>query len=247
MMVDADSFIFVPPPQLASARRVLIKPVAGYPYPHPVTTSRETLAAVISGIRRVSDADIILLEESRSSEPMHRIYRMLGYDFPRVNMMDVRNCHYVEVENPLVKPLALPTLWVPNVVLACDYLISVASFKIFADGGSFTLKNLLGLLPSNKYGGRGTNRKDMLQQLGISSVVADTYFTLPFDCGIVDARKKFIGTDDPTMGIIEDCGKVFVGEPYEVDREASAAAGVTSNYLALIEEAKGQLSAKTLT
>ncbi len=247
MMVDAESFIFVPPPQLASARRVLIKPVAGYPFPHPVTTSRETLAAVISGIRRVSDADIILLEESRSDEPMHKIYRMLGYDFPRVNMMDIRSCHFVEVENPLVKPLALPTLWVPNVVLACDYLISVASFKIFPDGGSFTLRNLLGLLPSSKYGGRGTPRKDMLGQLGINNVVTDTYFTLPFDCGIVDARKKFIGTDDPTQGILEEFGKVFVGEPYEVDREASDAAGVTTRYLALIEEAKGQLSAKSLT
>lgn len=247
MMVEADDFIFVPPPQLASARRILIKPSAGYPLPHPVTTSRETLAAVIQGIRRVSDADVILLEESDSPEPLHRIYRILGYDFPRVGLMDVRNCHYVEVENPLAKPLALPTIWVPNVVLSCDYLISVSSFKIFPGGGSFTVENLLGLLPSIKYGGKGTPQKDLLQKLGIHNVVVDTYFTLPFDCGIVDARKKFLGTDDPTQGIAEDYGKVFVGEPYEVDCEASAAAGVTTKYLALIEEAKGQFSAKSLT
>lgn len=247
MMVDADSFIFVPPPQLASARRILIKPNAGYPVSHPVTTSRETLAAVIRGIRRVSDADIILLEESRSSEPIHRIYRLLGYDFPRVGLLDVGSCHYVEVENPLPKSLALPTIWVPNVVLACDYLISVSAFKIFPEGGSFTLKNLVGLLPSSKYGGRGAPRKDMLHQLGIHNVIADIYFTIPFDCGIVDARRKFTGTDDPTQGIVEDYGKVFVGEPYEVDYEASAAAGVTTRYLALIEEARVQFSAKSLT
>ncbi|HLB12391.1 MAG TPA: DUF362 domain-containing protein [Dehalococcoidia bacterium] len=247
MMVDADSFVFVPPPQLASARRVLIKPNAGYPLPHPVTTSRETLAAVVSGIRRVSDADIILLEESRCAEPVHKIYRGLGYDFPRVSLLDVRSQHYVEVENPLTKPLALPTIWVPNVILACDYLISVASYKVFPDGGSFTLKNLVGLLPSGKYGGRDTSHKDMLHQLGIHNVITDIYFTIPFDCGIVDARKKFIGTDEPTEGIVEEYGKVFVGEPYEVDCEASAAAGITTRYLALIEEAKGQFSAKSLT
>lgn len=247
MMVDADTFMFVPPPQLASARRVLIKPNAGYPFPHPVTSSRETLGVVISGIRRISDADIIVLEESRSAEPIHRIYRMLGYDFPRVNLMDVRSCHYVEVENPLPKPLALPTIWVPNVVLACDYLISLCSFKIYPDGGSFALKNLLGLLPSAKYGGRGSARRDLLDQLGIDNVITDIYFTLPFDCGIVDARKKLIGTDDPTEGVVEDFGKVFVGDPYEVDREASEAAGVSTKYLALIEEAKSQLSAKSLT
>lgn len=246
-MVDADSFIFVPPPQLASASRVLIKPNAGYPLPHPVTTSRETLAAVIAGIRRVSDADIVLLEESRSSEPMHRIYRLLSYEFPRVGLLDVRSCHCVEVENPLTKPLALPTVWVPNVVLSCDYLISVSAFKIFPEGGSFTVKNLVGLLPSNKYGGRGDPREDLLHQLGIDNVVVDVYFTLPFDCGIVDARKKFTGTDDPTQGIVEDYGKVFVGEPYEVDREASAAAGVSTRYLTLIEEARKQLPAKSLT
>ncbi|MDP2726036.1 MAG: DUF362 domain-containing protein [Dehalococcoidia bacterium] len=247
MMVDADSFVFVPPPQLASARRVLIKPNAGYPCPHPVTTSRETLAAVIKGIRRVSDADIVFLEESRSSEPMHKIYRILGYDFPRVGLLDVRSCHYVEVENPLGKPLALPTIWVPNIVLACDYLISVSAFKVFPSGGSFTLKNLVGLLPSSKYDGRCVPKKDLLHQLGVPNVVADIYFTIPFDCGIIDARKKFVGTDDPTEGIIEDYGKVFVGEPYEVDREASTAAGVTTRYLALIEEAKGQFPAKSLT
>lgn len=247
MIVDADSFIFVPPPQLASARRVLIKPNAGYPVPHPVTTSKETLVAVISGIRRVSDADIIMLEESRSSETMHKIYRGLGYDFPRIRLMDVRSQHYVEVENPLPKPLALPTMWVPNVILACDYLISVASFKIFPDGGSFTLRNIVGLLPSSKYGGRGSSQNDLLHQMGIHNVVTDIYFTIPFDCGIVDARKKFVGTDDPTQGSIEDFGKVFVGEPYEVDCEAAAAAGVTTRYLTLIDEAKGQISAKSLT
>jgi hypothetical protein len=248
MMVDADKFIFVPPPPLASARRVLVKPNAAYPFPHPVTTSRETLDAVIRGIRRISDADIILLEGSRCSEPVHKIYRALGYDFPRVTMMDVRSCRYVEIENPLAKPFALPTIWVPNVVLSCDYLISIAPFKVFQDRGSFCLENLVRLLPSAKYEGKWGSNRAMIEQLGIHNVVADLYFTLPFDCGIVDARKVFRGREDPTQGETGEWGKVFVGEPYEVDCEASAFAGVATQYLNLIQEARDQShAAKSLT
>jgi len=69
-------------------------------------------------------------------------------------------------------------------------------------------------------------------------VVADLYFTLPFDLGIIEARQKFIGQKDLTLGEIEECGQVFVGEPYEVDSEASRILGLKTDYLALIEEAR---------
>ncbi|MBI2849370.1 MAG: DUF362 domain-containing protein [Chloroflexi bacterium] len=242
MIFDADNFVFSLPSNLASARRVLIKPNAAYALPHPVTTSRETLFAVILGIRKVSDADIIILEESDTEEPAHNIYRLLGYDFPRVIMLDVRDCVYVEVENPLSKPFALSTMWVPNVVLSCDYLISVASFKVFPEGGSFTVKNLIGLLPRSKYHGKSIYTKDLLHQLGLPNVVADLYFTLPFDCGIIDARMMFKGEDDPTFGQSREFGKIFVGEPYEVDLEGSRTAGVTTKYLELIREVKEQVA-----
>jgi hypothetical protein len=74
--------------------------------------------------------------------------------------------------------------------------------------------------------------------LGIEQVIADLYFTLPFDLGIIEARQKFVAEDDPTQGIIEECGRVFVGEPYEVDSEASRELGLKTDYLALIKEAR---------
>ncbi len=64
MIFEAANFVFEPPLELAFARRILIKPSAGSSQPHPVTTSRETLAAVIAGIRKVSSADILILEGS---------------------------------------------------------------------------------------------------------------------------------------------------------------------------------------
>ncbi|GAH71721.1 unnamed protein product, partial [marine sediment metagenome] len=79
---------------------------------------------------------------------------------------------------------------------------------------------------------------EALYSLGIDKVIADLYFTLPFDLGIIEARQKFIGQEDPTQGWVEECGNVFVGEPYEVDREASKILGLKTDYLDLIKEAR---------
>jgi hypothetical protein len=162
----------------------------------------------------------------------------LGYDFPRVLTLDVKDCIWVEVDNPLSKPLAVPTFWVPNVILSSDYLISVAPLKVFNGRGSLSIMNLLTLLPSSKYGGEAPTGWGALYSLGIEKVMADLYFTLPFDLGIIEARQKFISQDDPTRGEVEEYGKVFIGEPYKVDREASEAAGVQTEYLDLIKGAK---------
>lgn len=237
----ASEFAFEPPPEIARARRVLIKPCACYPLPHPVTTSRETLEVVIDAIRRVSEADILFLEGNPDGGSMHPIYRALGYDFPRVLTLDVRDSVLVEVENPLSKPFVLSTFWLPNVVLSCDYLMTIAPFKLLDGRGSFSIENLLGLLPVSKYRGEKGYGLSTLYDLGIERVIADLYFTLPFDMGIIDARKKLIATTDYTRGREEDYGKIFIGEPYQIDCEASRAAGVEMEYLKLIEAARAEL------
>ncbi len=242
MIFDAMKFVFEPPPVVARARRVLIKPNAAYPLPYPVTTSRETLAAIIEGIRQVSDADIVLLEGTPGGGSVHPIYHALGYDFPRVLMLDVKDSIWVEVENPLAHPFAISTFWVPNVVLSSDYLITIAPLKVFGNSGGLSIENLLSLLPVEKYRRESSAGWGELYSLGIHRVIADLYFTLPFDLGVIDARKKLISVDDPTKGEVEEYGKVFIGEPYGVDREASEACGLVTEHLRLIEMAKMELA-----
>jgi len=241
VIYGADDFVFNPPPRIRWARRILLKPCAGCCYPYPVTTSRSILRSVITAIRQVSEADILLLEGNANQEPMKPIYDALSYDFPRVLTLDVKDCVFVEVENPLIRPFALSTFWLPNVLLYCDYLITVSPFKVNARQGDLSIRNLLSLLPVAKYHGDTGSGWDTLYSLGIDRVIADLYFTLPFDLGIIDARQKLVVTDDPTDGETEDYGKIFVGEPYEVDCEASRAEGVITEYLQWIEIAKAQL------
>jgi len=238
LIFDASRFVFEPPSVVSRARRVLIKPSAAYPLSYPVSTSPGMLSAIIEGIRQISDADILILEGTPGGEPVFPIYQTLGYNFPRVLRLDVRDCVWVEIDNPLPKPLAVPTFWVPNVILSCDYLINVAPLKVIKGSGSLSIMNLLGVLPSSKYGGGAKGGWRALYSLGIDKVIADLYFTLPFDLGIIEARQKFIGQDDPTKGEVEEYGKVFVGEPYEVDSEASRILGLKTDYLDLIKEAR---------
>jgi len=245
LIFDSADFVFKAPPVLSTVRRVLIKPSAGYPVPYPVTTSRDMLSAVIKGIRQVTDADILLLEGTPGGGPVHPVYQALGYNFPRVLTLDVKDCIWVEVENPLPRPLAVPTFWVPNVVLSSDYLITVAPLKVMGGVGSFSLMNLLTVLPGSKYDGGAPGGWGSLYSLGIDRVVADLYFTLSFDLGVIEARQKFISQGDPARGEVEEYGKVFVGEPYEVDREASAALGLKAEYLDLIREAKAGFEAES--
>ena len=238
MIFDASEFVFRAPSIISRARRVLIKPSAGYPVSYPVTTSREILSLIIKGIRQVSDADILLLDGTPGGEPIYPIYQALGYDFPRVLTLDVKDCIWVEVDNPLPKSLVVPTFWVPNVVLSSDYLISVAPLKVVRGVGNLSIVNLLSLLPSGKYGNGSWGGWEDLFDLGIEKVLTDLYFTLPFDLGIIEAQPKFVSKGEPTRGEVEECGKIFVGEPYQVDLEASQALGIRANYLDLIEEAR---------
>jgi len=238
LIFEASEFVFKPPATVSRARRVLIKPSACYPVPYPASTSRDILATIIRGIRQVSDADILLLEGTPGGGSIYPIYQALGYDFPRVLMLDVKDCIWVEVDNPLPKPLAVPTFWVPNVILSSDYLITVAPLKILQGRASLSIMNMLTLLPSSKYRGEAPGGWGSLYGLGIDRVVADLYFTLPFDLGIIEARQKFVVTDEPSQGEVEEYGKVFVGEPYEVDCEAAEALGLRTEYLNLIGEAK---------
>ena len=238
MIFEASEFVFKAPPLVSRARRILIKPSAAYPVPYPVTTSPDILLALIAGIREVSDADILLLEGTPGEDPVYPIYQTLGYNFPRVLTLDVKDSIYVEVDNPLPKPLAIPTFWVPNVILSSDYLITVTPLKVLQDKGGLSLMNLLSLLPSSKYRGEAPGWWEALYDLGIDKVIADLYFTLPFDLGIIEARQKFTSQGDPVRGEVEECGKVFIGEPYKVDCEAAEALDLKVDYLDLIKGAK---------
>ncbi len=241
MIVKDSDFTFTPPPQLAWARRVLIKPCAGYPFSYPATTSPKLLNTIIKGIRKLSNADILIADGTPSGESIYPVYQALGYNFHHVLMLDIRDSIFIEVQNPLSQFYAVESFWVPNVVLRSDFLISVTPFRVCGNSGRFSVANLLSLLPTSKYKKGKSGGWGALYELGIERVLADLYFTLPFDLGIIEARQKLSCTDDPAKGEAEDYGKILIGEPHEIDIEASQIAGIMSEHLGLITEGRVQL------
>ena len=240
---NSEKFVFEAPSAIARARRVLIKPVAGYAMPYPVTTSREMMISIIMGIRQISDADILILDGTPTGSPIESMYKELRYDFPRVLTLDVRDTTLVEVENPLLKPLVMPTFMLPSIILSSDYLISVAPLKIVGGVGRLSIFNLLGLIPATKYGSGAKGGWEDLYALGIDKVLADLFYTMPFDLGIIEARFKFVSKSDSVNGENEPLGKIFVGEPYKVDMEVSQSLGIKMDYLKLIDDARMDLEA----
>ena len=241
VIVKDSDFVFTPPPQLAWARRVLIKPCAGYALPYPITTSPKLLNAVIRGIRKVSNADILIADGTPGGESIYPIYQALGYSFRQVLMLDIRDSIFIEVQNPLTQFYAVESFWVPNVVLRSDFLISITPFKVCRGSGQFSVANLLSLLPVSKYRTGRSGGWGALYELGIEKVLADLYFTLPFDLGIIEASQRFSCTDDPTQGEAEDYGKILAGEPHQIDLQAADIAGLECEHLSLITEGRCQL------
>lgn len=241
MIVESSRYVFKPPPLLSRARRVLIKPnivpgASGYVY-----TSHRMMSHLIDKIKQVSDADIVIIEGMADGQSMQPIYKELEYDFPRVLTLDVKDCTWVEVENPLPHPYAITNFWIPNVVLSSDYLISVAPYRVLGNNGFFSIKNLLSLLPIDKYKGEASGGRGSLAEFGMEKVLADLYFTLPFDLGIIDATQKMISDDDSGKYRAEKFEKIYSGEPYDIDREATQASGLEMDYLNLIEAGKAEL------
>jgi len=54
-------------------------------------------SAMIQGIRRVSDADILLLKGTPYESPVQPVYQVLGYNSAPVLMLDAKGCIWVEV------------------------------------------------------------------------------------------------------------------------------------------------------
>jgi hypothetical protein len=243
VIFDADEFVFEAPPSISRARRVLIKPTAGSTQGYPLNTSRNMLVNIIKGIRRISDADILILEGTSDGKPMAPVYQSLDYNFPRVLLLDVKDTTMVEVDNPLLKPLVMPTFLVPNVILSADYLISVTPLKIIAGQAALSIPNLLSLLSGARQSVEALGDWEVLIAQDKNRVLADLYYTMPFDLGIIEAEKKLVSKTEAGKGEAEYYGKVFVGEPYHVDKEVSQALGIKMEYLKLIDEARVDLEA----
>jgi uncharacterized protein (DUF362 family) len=211
------------PEAVSQCRRILLKPNAGYPLGHPVTTRVTLLIQVIESLRSVnSKAEILVLEGSTSQGEQASNFQALGYEALGVKLLDAeqQELHAYPVPS-LGRAPNFSEIWAPKLLQEVDFAVSLSAYKLFPNNSgvglwnaSLTVKNFFGLLPRKRYTSGNPNSRGQLHKRGLQQSIMDVYAALKpyFHYGIVDAEQGFSSTgNSPTKGTSGYLGKVFSG------------------------------------
>lgn len=211
------------PEAVSQSRRILLKPNAGYPLGHPVTTRVTLLVQVIESLRSVNPkAEIFMLEGSTSQGQQASNFQALGYEALGVKLLDA------ELQEMCSYPVSsfgrapnFSEIWAPKLIKEVDFAVSISAYKLFPNNSgaglwnaSLTVKNLFGLLPRNRYTSGNPKSRGQLHKRGLQQSIIDVYAALGnyFHYGIVDAEQGFSSTgNSPTKGTSGYLGKIFSG------------------------------------
>jgi uncharacterized protein (DUF362 family) len=212
------------PEAVSQARRILLKPNAGYPLGHPVTTRVTLLAQVIESLRSVNPkAEILVLEGSTSQGEQASNFQALGYEALGVKLLDaeLQELHAYPVQSfpSSGRTPNFSEIWAPKLLKEVDFAISISACKLFPNSSgaglwnaSLTVKNFFGLLPRNRYTSGNPKSRGQLHKRGLQQSIIDVYAALGsyFHYGIVDAEQGFSSTgNSPTKGTSGYLSKVF--------------------------------------
>ena len=102
---------------------------------------------------------------------------------------------------------SLSELYLPNTVLDCDLLVSLAKMKTHHwAGATLSMKNFFGVVPGAIYGWP----KNVLHWAGIPECIADLHYSLPPQFAIVDGIEAMEG-NGPILGTKKLAGVIVAG------------------------------------
>ncbi|WP_413165174.1 DUF362 domain-containing protein [Capilliphycus salinus ALCB114379] len=247
------TFVYQPPPNALTAKRILVKPNLGYPVGPPVTVSRGVLGAVLQGLRQANpDAEILVVEGVCSPVSLSEIIARNGLSdlfTDKIKLLDADKLPLMEYPNRSPQPVRFTSMHAPAILQEVDCRISIGALKRTHLKNepliSASLKNLYGLFPRSKYKARSPNSRGQLHRPSVPLILQDVYFCIGylFDGAVVDGDRKFISPDwKPDKGKSIELGKVFWGEDLiNVDAEACRIAQEPiPNYLDCIDRLRHQ-------
>jgi len=211
--------------KLKKSTRILLKPNVAYNLPPPVTTDVAIVKVLADAIKTFSNAELFLIEGATSKSLEKNLKTNGYYDLEKkgVQILDTDNleCTCMEINGMKIKKLFLPKL-----VLSCDFKISIPVLKFETRSASASIKNLIGLLPRSYYRmGKSLTRKK-LHIWDINKCITDLYFHIPFDLAVVDATIALQGKL-PKRGEKIKFGKVVISDNlFEADKRSLEIAGM---------------------
>lgn len=213
---------------LAKQRQILIKPNLVNDSPPPVTTPVECCEAIITYVRRFSNARIVIAEGCGAAEyDTDHVFNRLGYaDMSKrldVPLVDLNHATLVKISRNDCR--VFPSMQLPKIAFD-SFIISVPVLKAHSFSViTGTLKNMLGFAPPAYYQEGGHWKKSAFHRHMHDSIIELNRYVTPA-LTVLDGR---IGLAEYHLGGTE-CDppiQVLLGgqDPVAVDRQAATLLG----------------------
>jgi uncharacterized protein (DUF362 family) len=207
---------------------VLIKPnLVDSIQDHPATTAPEVVGGIIDLLNKRGVREIVVGDGSAFRRDTGSIVHSVGL----MEVLGHRGVPFVDLNYDDPQPVKArdgwlrrsKLLWLPKHVLQADYIISIPKLKTHHWAGvSFSLKNLLGVLPGSRYGWP----KNIIHMNGINASILAVYQVMPPVLAVVDGIVGMEG-DGPLFGTPVEHGFLAVGkDPVSVDAVCAQLIGV---------------------
>jgi uncharacterized protein (DUF362 family) len=215
---------------LAEGRPVMLKPNLVNDTPYPVTTAAEFCEAVITFVRKHTDAPVVIAEGCGDAGlNTQDVFARLGYqDLARrhdVDLLDLNSAPLTRRTDPNCQ--LFPEMWLPEAVFD-HLLISLPVLKAHSlCRFTGSMKNMMGLVPPRHYAGRfGNWKKAAFHHRLDHGIVELNRYRRP-DFTVMDAS---IGLADHHLGGPQcdpPANRILAGaDARAVDREAASLLGM---------------------
>ncbi len=229
------------PPEVIG-KRVIIKPnIADFLDDRPIHTDPRLVEALIVHLRELGAREIVLAEGPPQNRDTEWLFRKSGFEDLAVSLsiplIDLNTDDVRRVRNASPRATVLRDLYLPEVILAADVIISVPKMKTHKLAGiTLSMKNMFGIVPGMKYGWP----KNILHWNGIPRSIVEICATVPTHYSIVDGVIGMEG-HGPILGTARKAGVLVMGESsLAVDATAARIMGIEParvEYLAMAQAA----------
>jgi uncharacterized protein (DUF362 family) len=221
-------------------KRVVVKPnLVEFSADAPINTNPAVVRAVVDELYARGATRVLVAEgpghrratlDMAASAGYFDFFPNLESRFVDLNLDDVTR---ISIPSPRSQ---LREIYLPNVVLGCDLLVSLAKMKTHHwVGATLAMKNLFGLVPGSIYGWP----KNILHWAGIPESIADLHSLFPRQFAIVDGIVAMEG-NGPILGHKKTAGVIVAGrDPVSVDATCCRLMGIEPEQIEYLQLAGG--------
>lgn len=214
---------------ISTQGRIIVKPNLLNLSPPPTTTHVDCVAAVVAYCQKHAPKAQIIIAEGSGGASTQEAFRKLGYaEMGRalgVPLIDLDQEKTVSLRHE--EAVVFTEIHLPEVILD-GFLISVPALKIHSiTRVTLGLKNLIGILPEEHYGGYWSYKKSMVHKVDVEQAIVDLNLYRPIDLTVIDAA---VGQDVSHLSgppCEPPVDKIVAGlDPIAVDKVGSELLGV---------------------